>query len=220
MVYFCTKITVFLLVMKIELTLSILDHIGVLFFAISGMLTAAQRNLDFLGGFIIAFITALGGGTVRDLLLNVDVEWMSSLSHLLTVLVGGAIGLFFRKRLKHLRKTFFFFDTMGISLFTVLGVQKGLAYDQIPLTSMFLGMISATFGGVIRDVLCNEIPLIFRKEIYAIPCLTGAGIYLLGSYFELLNPMLTLLISSSIIFTFRSLAVYFKWKIPLISEVN
>ena len=210
----------FLQVMKIEFTLTILDHIGVLFFAISGMLTAAERNLDFLGGFIIAFIAALGGGTVRDLLLNVEVEWMNSLSHVITVIVGGALGLFFRRKLKKLRRTFFFFDTMGISLFTVLGVQKGLSHDQIPLTAMFLGMISATFGGVIRDVPCNEIPLIFRKEIYAIPCLTGAAIYLLGSYLNLLNPTLILITSASVIFAFRSLAVYFKWKIPLISEVN
>ena len=206
--------------MKIDITLLVLDHIGVFFFAISGMLTAAERNLDILGGYIIAFITALGGGTVRDLLLNIDVAWMMSFSHVITVLAGGTVGLFFRKPLKELRKTFFIFDTMGIALFTILGVQKGLSYGQIPLTAMFLGMISATFGGVIRDVLCNTVPLIFRKEIYAIPCLTGAAVYLIGDYFLIGTSSILLIFSSVVIISFRTLAVYFKWEAPLIKELK
>ena len=151
--------------------LELFDQIGVFVFAISGMLTAADRNLDLLGGYIIAFITALGGGTVRDLLLNVDIAWMSSLSHVVIVIVAGTLGVLFRKRLKSFRRTFFIFDTIGIAIFTIVGVQKGLDHGQIALTAIFLGMISATFGGLLRDVLCNEIPLIFRKEIYAITCL-------------------------------------------------
>jgi uncharacterized membrane protein YeiH len=92
--------------------LLLLDHLGVLVFAISGMLTAADRNLDVLGGYIIAFITALGGGTIRDLLLNVDIAWMGSLTHLITVFIGGTIGVFFQGRLRELRRTFFIFDTL------------------------------------------------------------------------------------------------------------
>ena len=141
--------------------LLLLDHLGVLVFAISGMLTAADRNLDVLGGYIIAFITALGGGTIRDLLLNVDIAWMGSVTHLVTVFVGGTIGVFFQGRLRELRRTFFIFDTLGIAIFTILGVQKGIDKEQFAVTAVFLGMISATFGGLIRDVLCNEIPLIF-----------------------------------------------------------
>lgn len=200
--------------------LLLLDHLGVLFFAISGMLTAADRNLDVLGGYVIAFITALGGGTLRDLLLNVDVAWMGSLTHVITVFIGGSIGIFFQNKLKNLRRTFFIFDTLGIAFFTIVGVQKGLGYNQIPVTAMFLGMVTATFGGLIRDVLCNEIPLIFRKEIYAIPCLTGGAVYLLGDYFGFGSQVWLLWSSVAFIALFRTLAVIFSWEMPLIKELS
>lgn len=200
--------------------LILLDHIGVLVFAISGMLAAAEENLDLLGGYIIAFIAALGGGTIRDLLLNADIAWMSSLSHVLTVIIGGTFGIAFRNTLKKLRKTFFIFDTLGISLFTILGIQKGLTYEQIPLTALFLGMISATFGGVLRDVLCNQVPLIFRKEIYAIPCLIGGSVYIVGVHFGFSKELFLLLISMGLITIIRTLAVRYNWRMPLIKELN
>lgn len=200
--------------------LLLLDHLGVLVFAISGMLTAADRNLDVLGGYIIAFITALGGGTIRDLLLNVDVAWMGSLTHLITVFVGGTIGVFFQSRLRSLRRTFFIFDTLGIAIFTILGVQKGIDEEQFGVTAVFLGMISATFGGLIRDVLCNEIPLIFRKEIYAIPCLLGGSFYLLGDFLGFGGMAWLLWSSAAFIALFRTFAVIFSWKLPLIKELN
>lgn len=200
--------------------LVLLDHIGVLVFAISGMLTAADRSLDVLGGYIIAFITALGGGTLRDLLLNTDVAWMGSLLQVLTVIVGGTIGIIFRSYLKKLRRTLFIFDTTGIAIFTIIGVQKALSFDQIALTAVFLGMISATFGGLIRDVLCNQIPLIFRKEIYAIPCLTGGSIYLLGDYLGFASQAWMLWACILIIILFRTFAVIFSWELPLIREIG
>ncbi|MDX1651164.1 MAG: trimeric intracellular cation channel family protein [Brumimicrobium sp.] len=200
--------------------LLLLDHLGVLFFAISGMLTAADRNLDVFGGYIIAFITALGGGTIRDLLLNIDIAWMGSLTHVLTVFLGGTLGILFRHKLKNLRRTFFIFDTMGIAFFTIVGVQKGLNHEQIPVTAMFLGMISATFGGLLRDVLCNEIPLIFRKEIYAIPCLAGGAVYLLGDYAGFGGETWLLWSSVAFIALFRTFAVIFSWEMPLIKDLN
>ncbi|MEX2483043.1 MAG: trimeric intracellular cation channel family protein [Brumimicrobium sp.] len=200
--------------------LLVLDHIGVLVFAISGMLTAADRNLDVLGGYIIAFITALGGGTIRDLLLNVDIAWMNSVTHLITVFIGGTIGLIFQNLLRDLRRTFFIFDTLGIATFTILGVQKGMESEQFAVTAIFLGMISATFGGLIRDVLCNEIPLIFRKEIYAIPCLLGGSLYFLGDYFGYGGQSWLLWSSATFIALFRTFAVIFTWKLPLIKEIN
>ena len=169
--------------MSLETTLIVIDHLGVFFFAVSGLLAATERNLDVFGGFIIAFITALGGGTVRDLLLNTEVAWLFSSTHIITVIAASVLGIIFSKQMRKLRKTLFIFDTLGISLFTILGVQKALDFEYLAITAVFLGMISATFGGVIRDVLCNEIPLIFRKEIYAIPCLSGAAVYIIGSYF-------------------------------------
>lgn len=200
--------------------LEVLDHIGLLAFAISGVLTAANRNLDILGGYIIAFITALGGGTIRDLLLNVDVAWTTSFSQLLVVIVGATLAILFRTKLRSLRRTLSIFDTVGISVFTIVGVQKGLAHDQLALIAIFLGMITATFGGLLRDVLCNEIPLIFRKEIYAIPCLLGGSFYFVGHYFGQGDSTWLLWSSMFFIVAFRTLAVVFSWKLPLIREIK
>lgn len=200
--------------------LIVLDHIGVFFFAISGLLAAGERNLDILGGYIIVYITALGGGTIRDLLLNAEIAWMGSVSIVLTIFIGATVGLIFRKSLKKLRKTFFIFDTLGIAFFTIVGTQKALIFDQIPFTAMLLGMITATFGGLTRDVLCNEIPLIFRKEIYAIPCLIGAAVYLLGDYLGFAGEAWLLLTGVGIIITIRTMAVRYSWKMPLIKELD
>lgn len=200
--------------------ITLFDHIGVFFFAISGILAASERNLDVFGGYIIAFITALGGGTIRDLLLNTEIAWMSSSTHILTILVGATLGIIFQYELKKLRKTFFIFDTLGIAFFTIVGTQKALMFGQIPFTAMALGMISATFGGLTRDVLCNEIPLIFRKEIYAIPCLLGAGIYLIGDYLNMSGEVWMMLLSIGIIAAVRTLAVNYKWEMPLIKELT
>jgi|SRR5690554_7122369 len=198
--------------------LEVLDHIGLVAFAISGVLTAANRNLDILGGYVIAFITALGGGTIRDLLLNEDVAWMTSVTQVGVVIAAATFGIIFRGKLKTWRRTLSIFDTIGISVFTIVGVQKGLSHDQLPLTAVFLGMITATFGGLLRDVLSNEIPMIFRKEIYAIPCLVGGSLYLLGDYFGYGDTLWLLWGSILFIIVFRTLAVLFSWKLPLIRE--
>jgi uncharacterized membrane protein YeiH len=200
--------------------LTFLDYIGVFVFAISGMLTAADRSLDILGGYIIAFITALGGGTLRDLLLNVDIAWMGSIIQVSMVVAGGTFGIIFRSRLKKLRRTLFIFDTVGIAIFTIIGVQKGLAHEHFGLTVVFLGMISATFGGLIRDVLCNEIPLIFRKEVYAIPCLLGGTLFFIGNSFGWGDTLWLLWTSIAIIIILRTLAVVFRWELPLIRDIK
>jgi uncharacterized membrane protein YeiH len=206
--------------MKIEYILIAIDHLGILFFAISGLLTAAEKNLDLLGGLIIAFITALGGGTIRDLLLNVEVAWLSSLSYILTVILGGIFGILFMRFFSKLRKTTFIFDTLGISLFTILGVQKSISLDQMLISALFLGMISSTFGGLLRDVLCNEIPLIFRKEIYASAALAGGLVFLTLNYVDITSPEVNALLASFGIMVVRVLAVKYKWQMPQIKEVS
>lgn len=195
--------------------LDILDHIGLFAFAISGVLTAANRNFDALGGFIIAFITALGGGTIRDILLNDTVAWTTSSSQIAVVIIAATVGIVLRKWLKKWKRMLFIFDTVGIATFTIIGVQKGLDHEQLYIVAIFLGMITATFGGLLRDVLCNEIPLIFREEMYAIPCLAGGMFYLLGGHFGLNSSFLLLWSSILFIIIFRTLAVVFSWKSPL-----
>ncbi|MDX1446983.1 trimeric intracellular cation channel family protein [Lishizhenia sp.] len=199
--------------------LDVIDHIGVFFLAISGVLTASEKNMDFFGGYIIAFIASLGGGTLRDLLLNTNVAWMSSMSLIITVMLGATIGIFFQQAFRKMRKTFFVFDTLGMSLFTIAGLEKGLEFDQLPFVALLLGVITATFGGVIRDVLCNDIPLVFRKEVYATACISGGGIYLVGTYLGYGNSVPLLVIAMSVIVIIRTLAVWRHWHMPLVKDV-
>lgn len=196
--------------------LTVLDHIGVFVFAISGLSTAAEKKLDLFGGAVIAFITALGGGTLRDLLLNTKIGWMESETLIYTALLGAVVGIIFRNRFMQWRRTFFLFDTIGISIYTIVGLQKGLNFGHFPIVAVFLGVISATFGGVIRDVLCNEIPLIFRKEFYATACMAGGFVYVGLIKWGHIDTATAFVCCSALILILRILAVTLKWQMPLI----
>jgi uncharacterized membrane protein YeiH len=197
--------------------LSILDYIGVFVFAMSGILTASNKKLDLFGGFIIAFVTALGGGTLRDLLLNVEIGWIIETKYIYIVLGGAFFALLFKKVTQKMSKTIFLFDTIGIGLFTILGVQKALLLNAPVEVAVMFGVMTATFGGVIRDILCTEIPLIFRKEIYATACFVGAITYVSLNYFGV-NDIINTIISGAIIISIRTVAVIKKLSLPLINE--
>lgn len=168
--------------------ISILDLLGTLVFAISGSLMAKQHDFDIFGALVVAFATALGGGTLRDLLMGITpVGWMLDPKYLVAVVIGVALAAFFTSYLLKLRKTMFLFDTIGIGIFTLIGIQKALGLGLSPAIALMMGVVSAVFGGVIRDILCNEVPLIFRKEIYATACLAGGAIYLAAIYIGVNN---------------------------------
>ncbi|MBT8184822.1 MAG: trimeric intracellular cation channel family protein [Eudoraea sp.] len=157
-----------------------IDILGTIAFAISGVLVAMEKKLDIFGVFIIAFVTAVGGGTLRDLLIgNTPVVWMRDHVYVFVIIGTVILAVVFRNQLKYLRTSLFFFDTIGIGLYTLVGIEKGLAAGMLPLMCIALGTITASFGGVIRDILCNEIPVIFRKEIYATACILGGASYFL-----------------------------------------
>ncbi len=155
-----------------------IDILGTIAFAISGVLVAMEKRLDLFGVLIVAFVTAIGGGTLRDLLIgNTPVVWMRDATYMITILVTVVFAILFSGKLKYLRKSLFLFDTVGIGLFTLIGIEKGLQAGLLPIMCIALGTMTASFGGVIRDILCNEIPVIFRKEIYATACIVGGIIY-------------------------------------------
>ncbi|MGA8855213.1 MAG: trimeric intracellular cation channel family protein [Christiangramia sp.] len=162
-----------------ELSLfNILDVLGTIAFAISGALSAMNRRLDLFGIFIIAFVTAIGGGTVRDILIgDTPVTWMENIVYVYLIGVVTVLSIVFRNKINYLKKSLFLFDTIGLGVFTITGVETGIQNDLDPIISVALGAMTGTFGGVIRDILCNEIPVIFRKEIYATACLIGALAY-------------------------------------------
>lgn len=159
---------------------TVIDILGTIAFAISGVLVAMEKRLDVFGIVIIAFVTAIGGGTLRDLLIgNAPVVWMRDSTYVITILATVILAILFVKQLKYFRKSLFLFDTIGLGLFTMIGIEKGLEFGLLPVMCIALGTITASFGGVIRDILCNEIPVVFRKEIYATPCILGGLSYFL-----------------------------------------
>ncbi|SHK44297.1 trimeric intracellular cation channel family protein [Maribacter aquivivus] len=192
----------------------IIDILGTIAFAISGVLVAMDKRLDAFGVFIIAFVTAVGGGTLRDLLIGIKpVGWLNAPMHLLIIVITVLLAIIFVKQLKYVRKSLFLFDTIGIGLYTMVGIEKGLAAELPPVMCIALGTITACFGGVIRDILCNEIPVIFRKEIYATVCILGGLVYFLLIQFPIQN---TIAYSMAIvtIIIMRVLAVRFKISLP------
>ncbi len=161
--------------------LYILEMVGTFVFAISGIRLAAKKDMDLFGASVIGFVTAIGGGTTRDVILGAyPVVWVEDLNYPLVIFLALPFTLIFKKYLIRMHRTIFIFDTIGIALFTITGMQKVLLLGYHPSIAILMGMVSATVGGVIRDTLCTEIPLIFRKEIYATACLAGAlSFYLL-----------------------------------------
>lgn len=194
----------------------VLEIIGTLVFAISGALTAAEKKFDLMGVLIIAFVTALGGGTVRDLIIgSFPVSWLTQPILLLIIALGVSLAFIFSKKLNKLRKTLFLFDAIGLGLFAIAGMQKALNHDIIPVYAVICGMITATFGGMLRDILCNDIPIIFRKEIYATAGLFGAALYLALGYLQI-EPNTNYIISIGTVIAIRVLAVRYNirlWKI-------
>jgi len=191
----------------------ILEIVGTLVFAISGTLTAVDKKLDPFGAAVIAFVTALGGGTLRDLLLHLRPIWIQEEELLITVFVAVVVAVLFRRQISQLRRTMFVFDTAGIALFTVLGLEKALRTGVSPLIALVMGVVTAVFGGVVRDILCNEIPLIFRKEVYATACLAGGAAYLLLRMTPA-PPGVPVCVAIGLIISIRLLAVRFAWSFP------
>jgi len=193
----------------------VIDILGTIAFAVSGALTAMRMKMDIFGVFIIGFVTAVGGGTLRDVLIDANITWMRNLTFVYVIAIAVFLAVIFRQKLGYVRRSLFLFDTIGLALYTIVGVQKGIAAGFPALVCIALGTMSACFGGVIRDILCNEIPVIFRKNIYATACIVGGVFYFLLMK-TTLSTDLVVIISGSAVITIRLLAVWFDWSLPSI----
>ncbi len=190
-----------------------IDYFGTLVFAISGVLIGVEKKFDFFGVIILAMVTAIGGGTLRDILIGITpVSWMKNELYLILIMSAVPVVYFFKSTIQKWRKSVFIFDTLGIGLFTVLGVQKTLAVGLSPAVAAFMGVVSAVFGGILRDVLANEVPLIFRKEVYASACLAGALVFLISERYLPIN--VSIILAISVVILVRLLAIRFKWELP------
>ncbi len=192
----------------------IIEILGTISFSMSGSFAAMQKRLDPFGVLIIAFVTSVGGGTVRDLLLDIPVFWMHDLLMCSLILITSFFSMVFKSVEKNFKVTLFIFDSFGLGLFTIIGVQKGLNLDIHPLICIGLGTITGCFGGIIRDILLNRIPLIFRKEIYATACIFGGSTFLLLTHFTNLSYTFIQIVTILMIVGMRTLAVKYHWQIP------
>ena len=193
--------------------INFVDYFGTFVFAISGVIAGVEKKFDFFGVMTLAIVTAIGGGTLRDLLIgSTPVGWMQDEKYIYIILLAIPICYFFIKRVQRLKKGLFLFDTIGIGLFTILGIQKTLDSGLSPTIAVVMGVVSAVFGGIIRDVLSNEVPLIFRKEIYASACFIGAIVFMVAKEF-LLEPF-GMVLSIFVVIMIRIMAIKLKWELP------
>jgi len=199
--------------------ISLIDIIGTVVFAISGSLSAIDKKMDVFGAAVIAFLTALGGGPIRDILLGATpVGWIQTPNYLFYVLVGLVFSLLFKTIVIRLKRTLFLFDTIGIAVFTILGIEKTLSFGLSPAIAVVMGMVSAVFGGVLRDIASNDIPLIFRKEIYALVCVVAGLLYVFALKPLLLPADFSIWITIAFVIVARTIIV--KYNVSLPSLVN
>lgn len=191
-----------------------LEMLGTFFFAISGALAVQDQHDDLFGAGFTGFVTAIGGGTLRDIMLgSYPLVWIGDIGYLYAIFAGVIVAFIFVKSLERLKRTFLVFDALGISFFTVLGVEKALGLGVRPEIAAIMGMFTAIMGGVLRDVLTNETPVLFRKEIYATACLAGAILYL--TLFRLsVERDINMAASIVLIFLIRVLAVKYRLALP------
>ena len=193
--------------------LQIIDFVGTFAFAISGIRLASAKRFDWFGAYVVGAATAIGGGTLRDVMLDVPVFWMHDGFYLSCTAAALLWVILFRKYLINMHNTFFIFDAVGLALFTVVGIQKTVDCGLPIWVGIVMGAMTGAAGGVIRDVLINEVPLIFRKEIYAMACVVGGLIFGL-CYLLDLPTMVTHLACGAAVFLTRVLAVKYQICLP------
>jgi len=194
-----------------------LDLLGTAVFAISGAMAGHRKGIDVFGATFMAFVTAIGGGSLRDVFLNLRPVWVEDGNYLIAIFLGVLVSIIANKQLYTLAKTLTLFDAIGIGFFTVVGTQKSLDYGSSNMAAIMLGMFSAAMGGVIRDVLVNETPLILRKEIYASACLSGALLFVILNHLGLNNGW-NAFISASFVFVIRIVSVRFNLSLPRVEK--
>lgn len=194
---------------------SVIEIVGTLAFAISGIRLAAAKRFDWFGAYVVGITTAIGGGTMRDIMLDLTPFWMLNGDYLVVTAFALAIVIGLRKYLVRLDNTFYIFDAVGLGLFTVVGIEKTLAAGFPMWVAVVMGTITGAAGGVLRDILINEEPLIFRKEIYALACVFGGVVFWGCQLLRLSGAALQIAAAVSVI-AVRIVAVVFKLRLPVL----
>lgn len=193
--------------------LTVLDFIGTFAFAISGVRLAARKNFDLFGAYVVGLVTAVGGGTIRDLMLGMTPFWMINPSYVIITAMSLLTVMIFKKWVVRLNYTFFIFDAIGLGLFTVVGIEKSMECGFNMWVNIIMGCLTGAAGGMLRDIFINEIPLIFRKDIYAMACVGGGFIYWLCMKLNL--PIIgTEIVAAASVIIIRVVCVHFKICLP------
>ena len=197
--------------------ISIVDYAGTFAFAVSGIRLASAKNFDWFGAYVVGFVTAIGGGTTRDLLLDVTPFWMLQPSYIIITGIALCAVILMGKRMACFNNAFFILDAIGLGLFVVVGVEKSMSAGFPIWVTILMGMITGSVGGIIRDILINEVPLIFRKDIYALACIFGGIIYYICTLIDLPSEI-TQIISAASVILMRVLAVKYHWSVPVLKS--
>lgn len=195
------------------------DLVGTFAFAISGIKLASGKQVDWLGAYIIGLATAIGGGTIRDLFLGVTPFWMLDSRYFITTGVALLATLLFKEKLFRWKNTLFLFDTIGLGLVTIVGITKSLDANFPFWVCIVMGTITGSIGGVIRDILLNEVPLLLQKDIYALACIAGGVVYFICLHFSLVTGF-TEIIAASVVILIRLLAVQFHIQLPIMKSIG
>ena len=196
----------------------IIEFLGTFAFAISGIRHAAAKNVDWFGGYVCGIAVAIGGGTIRDVMLGTTPFWMTSPFYMLCTALALVLVVTFAKWIEPLKNAWFVFDTLGLALFTIAGIQKSVMFGQPYWVAIIMGCITGAAGGVIRDVLLNNEPVIFRKEIYAIASVIGGVAYWIVIHLD--NSIeLAAIVSFAVTVTIRFLAVRYHLSLPKLKQL-
>lgn len=199
-----------------NLFIFIIEVVGTIAFAISGIRLAAAKNFDWFGAYVVGLVTAIGGGTIRDVLLYVPVFWMQNAMFLLVTLLSLVTVIVFKRTLVGGMRTLFIFDAIGLALFVVVGIEKSFAAGYPAWVAIVMGIITGSFGGVTRDILINEAPLFFKKDIYATACLAGGVVYWLVDFVPGISRILPQIACAVTVIGLRVAAVHFDWSLPIL----
>ena len=200
-----------------ELLRQVIEFLGTFAFAISGIRHAAAKHFDWFGGYVCGIAVAIGGGTIRDVMLGVTPFWMTNPIYMICTALALLFVIVFAKHMEGLRNTWFVFDTLGLALFTIAGIQKSLLLGQPYWVAIIMGCITGSAGGIIRDVLLNNEPVIFQREIYAMAAVLGGVIYWTLDFLGL--PVeVTVIASFCTTCLIRFLAVRYHLSLPILKQ--
>lgn len=190
-----------------------LDYFGTVVFAISGALVAARKGMDLMGFAILATVTGIGGGTLRDLILARPVFWVAHWEYIVICVLTAIATFYFAQHIRRRFSWLLWADAVGLAAFSVLGVQIALSVGTNPFIAIIMGMMTAAFGGLIRDVLAGEPPLLLHREIYASAALLGGVVYVLFSV-TLDQPVWALVLGFIVALVVRALGIVYHWHLP------